>query len=137
VNRKDLQTLSGIRLKEAKALFDLGLYSGSYYLAGYAVECALKACIAKKTGRYDFPDPALVKNLFVHGPKELLAKANLSQLRAEDAKADLAFRTNWDIVERWSPESRYTIHSREEADLLVTAVASARHGVISWIKQHW
>jgi len=49
VNRRDLQALSRIRLTEAKALLRLGHYDGAYYLAGYAAECALKACIAKLT----------------------------------------------------------------------------------------
>jgi hypothetical protein len=56
MNRRDLQTLAKIRLKEAQALARLRLYDGAYYLAGYAVECALKACIARRTSRYDFPD---------------------------------------------------------------------------------
>jgi HEPN domain-containing protein len=56
VDRRDLQELSKVRLKEAKALLDLGLYDGAYYLAGYAVECALKAGIAKETRRHQFPD---------------------------------------------------------------------------------
>lgn len=55
VDRRDLHVLSRIRLKEAKALLDAGLYDGAYYLAGYAVECGLKACIAKKTKRHEFP----------------------------------------------------------------------------------
>jgi HEPN domain-containing protein len=45
-----------VRLKEANVLLRLGLSDGAYYLAGYAVECALKACIAKGTRRYEFPD---------------------------------------------------------------------------------
>lgn len=49
VDRQDLQELSRVRLKEATALLKLGLFDGAYYLAGYAVECALKACIAKAT----------------------------------------------------------------------------------------
>jgi HEPN domain-containing protein len=56
VDRKDLQELSKVRLKEAKALLDLGMPDGAYYLAGYAVECALKACLAKGTVKYEFPD---------------------------------------------------------------------------------
>jgi HEPN domain-containing protein len=56
VDRKGLQELSNVRLKEAKALLKVGMADGAYYLAGYAVECALKACIAKETRRYDFPD---------------------------------------------------------------------------------
>jgi HEPN domain-containing protein len=47
VNRNGLQDLSKVRLKEATALLNLRMYDGAYYLAGYAVECALKACIAK------------------------------------------------------------------------------------------
>ena len=35
------------RLVEAKALLDQGMWDGAYYLAGYAVELALKACIIK------------------------------------------------------------------------------------------
>jgi HEPN domain-containing protein len=56
VDRRDFQQLSRIRAREAEALLKLGLSDGAYYLAGYAVECALKACIAKGTRRYEFPD---------------------------------------------------------------------------------
>lgn len=56
MNRSDIQILADIRVGEAKALLDLGHWPGAYYLAGYAVECALKACIAKLTKADDFPD---------------------------------------------------------------------------------
>ena len=56
VDRKELQDLSKIRLREAAALLQLGLFDGAFYLAGYAVECGLKACIAKGTRRGEFPD---------------------------------------------------------------------------------
>jgi HEPN domain-containing protein len=49
MTRKDLQKLAAIRLKEAKLLLAANAPDGAYYLAGYAVECALKACIAKAT----------------------------------------------------------------------------------------
>jgi HEPN domain len=64
VDRKDFQELAKVRLKEANALFRLGLYDGAYYLAGYAVECALKACIAKGTRRYEFPDKKRVEDSY-------------------------------------------------------------------------
>jgi HEPN domain-containing protein len=56
VTRKELEALSRIRLREAEALARLGMSDGAYYLAGYCVECALKACIAKATQRQEFPD---------------------------------------------------------------------------------
>jgi hypothetical protein len=49
--RRDFQTLSAVRSREAKALAQVGLYDGAYYLGGLAVECALKSKIAD--------DPAL------------------------------------------------------------------------------
>jgi HEPN domain-containing protein len=49
MNRTDLQQLAELRIKEARILLDGDSYSGAYYLAGYAIECALKACIAKRT----------------------------------------------------------------------------------------
>ena len=60
MNRDDLQKLSEIRLKEAKVLLDQDLFDGAYYLLGYALECALKSCIAKQFRQYDFPDRKLV-----------------------------------------------------------------------------
>ena len=41
-------------------------YAGAYYLLGYSVECALKACIAKQTKKHDFPDKEVVKKSYVH-----------------------------------------------------------------------
>lgn len=37
------------RLEEAEVLFEAGYYNGSVYLAGYAVECMLKALILNST----------------------------------------------------------------------------------------
>ena len=47
MTRKDFQQLARVRLKEAKALLNLEHFACAYYLAGYVIECALKACIAK------------------------------------------------------------------------------------------
>jgi HEPN domain-containing protein len=55
MNRRDFQKLALIRIADAQVLFQNGRYDAAYYLAGYAVECALKACIAKQTMRHDFP----------------------------------------------------------------------------------
>jgi hypothetical protein len=106
-------------------------------LAGYAVECGLKACIAKRTLRYDFPDRDLVQGLYTHVPRELLKKADLIDELDAEVAADSQFRANWELVRHWSAESRYNVHSREEADLLVRAVGDSRHGVLAWVKRYW
>lgn len=56
MTRKELQALVALRVREAKVLLKNDFPDGAYYLAGYAAECAIKACIARRTVRYEFPD---------------------------------------------------------------------------------
>jgi len=55
LTRRDFQVLAGLRAEEAAILVRNRKHQGAYYLGGYAVECALKARIAKKTKRHEFP----------------------------------------------------------------------------------
>ena len=137
MDRKTLQELSKVRLKEAKALLAVGLPDGAYYLTGYAVECALKACIAKGTRRYEFPDRNKVESSYSHKLGDLVRVAGLEDVRLARARVDPAFRTNWDVVQLWSVDLRYERHRAEAAYQLLEAVSDRRHGVISWIKLHW
>jgi HEPN domain len=58
LNRSSLQTLAELRREDARVLLENGRFEAAYYLAGYAVECAFKACLAKRTQEYDFPGKA-------------------------------------------------------------------------------
>jgi HEPN domain-containing protein len=113
VNRKELQALSRVRLAEAEALMNLGHADGAYYLAGYAVECGLKACIARETQRHDFPDRKRVNSSHTHDLWELVKTANLEGLHREIVRGDPQFQKHWDVVQSWSEQSRYTKNSRE------------------------
>ena len=137
VNRRDLQFLARSRLTEAKALLGAGHPDGAYYLAGYAVECGLKACIARRTERHEFPDKRTVDASHTHNLRDLVKVANLEQKRLEAAKGDPLFRNHWDLVQQWSEHSRYRRHDSEMAQALVEAIADRKHGVIAWIKRHW
>lgn len=137
MDRKDLQELSKIRLREASALLELGLFDGAYYLAGYAVECALKACIAKATQRGEFPDKKRVDSSYSHNLRELIKVAGLEEARAERANKELLFKANWEFVEGWSEQSRYQRHSPESSAALLRAIGHRQYGVISWIKLQW
>jgi len=67
MTRNDFKELAEVRIDEANALLSAGKYDGAYYLAGYAVECALKACIAKLTNEYDFPPkPKSIYDCYSH-----------------------------------------------------------------------
>ena len=117
-------------------MLKLGLFDGAYYLAGYSVECALKACIAKGTQRGEFPDRKRVESSYSHKLRDLIKVAGL-EVRFNQAGKDPDFRSNWDVVEAWTEESRYQRHRPESARELLGAIASRQHGVISWIKLQW
>jgi hypothetical protein len=106
---------------------------GAYYLAGYSIECALKACIAKATERHDFPDKRKAEASHTHNFRELLKVAELEKARTDEAKRDAAFRDNWDLVQWWSERSRYNTTSAEQARGMV----DRNHGVLRWLKRYW
>jgi HEPN domain-containing protein len=137
MKRSDLQRLSRIRSKEAKSLLDKGFYDGAYYLAGYAVECALKACIAKQSQRYEFPDKARVLDSYTHDFAKLLRAANLTTELKNEIKTNNIFRNNRKIVERWSEEARYQTVTSQTAMELYSAIADRQNGVLSWLKKYW
>jgi len=107
LNRSLLQKLSETRRREARALMTAGHFEGAYYLVGYAVECALKACVAKQIKRYDFPDKKLASEVFTHDLEKLVRVAGLSNDLARDLSQFQAFELNWTIVKDWSEAKRY------------------------------
>jgi HEPN domain-containing protein len=137
MNRNDLQRLAGIRIREANTLFKAGEYSGAYYLAGYAVECALKARIAKAVQRHDFPEKGLADKVFTHNLRDLLKLADLNDELETAKKASRNFAAGWDEVIKWSEASRYTIWTRNQAEVLLDAILKRKDGVMPWIKQRW
>src|ERR1017187_3244101 len=104
MNRTDLQRLANSRIREAKILFKAGEYSGAYYLAGYAVECALKACFAKGVKRYDFPDRKGAAKVFTHKLADLVTVANLDAELLAAIRASSKFAAGWELVSKWTEE---------------------------------
>ena len=96
-----------MRLAEAKCLLAGSNPCGAYYLAGYAVECAIKACIAKQTQQGDFPDKKRANDAFEHGLDKLITVALLQDLLNQESKASQKFDNNWAIVKDWNVEKHY------------------------------
>jgi hypothetical protein len=86
MNRSDLQKIADIRVIDAKLLLDAGRFEGAYYLIGYAVECGLKACIAKQIKEFDFPDKKLVNDSYSHDLLKLLRLSGVGHLFEADLK---------------------------------------------------
>ncbi len=138
MNRHDLQRLSRLRSREAKTLLDRGSYAGSYYLMGYAVECAVKAAIAKKTRRHDFPDKQLANKSFTHDLKSLLQTAGLWPTFEGELRVNPPLDLNWAVVKDWNEDSRYILSiSEAQARDLYSACTARTHGLLSWLKNYW
>jgi HEPN domain-containing protein len=78
MTRLEFQRLTRLRLRDARVLLTAGNNEGAYYLIGLGVECALKAAIARKTNRHEFPPkPTIVSGMYVHDLNKLLVAAGL------------------------------------------------------------
>ncbi len=133
--RAEFPQLADERLDEAKALLDLGKWSGAYYLVGYAVELALKACIIKRLMATDaFPAKNFSRDCYTHDLEDL---PELAGLDAALAASNVDLKTNWVLTKDWSEQRRYHRITEVEARALVDAIEDAAHGVLPWIKTQW
>lgn len=139
MTRSDFQKLAMVRLSEAKLLLRHRKYDGAYYLAGYAVECALKACLAKRTKRCEFPPPpGVVKDFYyTHSYKDLLKVAELTAQQGLDNKSNPTLAANWGIVYQWKETRRYESSTKTQATDLIEAIGDDPDGVLPWIKRYW
>jgi hypothetical protein len=137
VNRSDLKKLAEIRLQESATLLKERKYDGAYYLCGYVIECALKACIAKQTRRSEFPDRDLVRESYTHDLTKLVKLAGLEQDLKREAHSNPDFSDYWNTVKDWNELSRYARTKAPAAHDLYTAVSDRQNGVLQWVKRYW
>ena len=138
ITRAEFQQLADVRLEEAKALLDLGKWDGAYYLAGYAVEVALKACIIKFLMAADaFPDKRFSERCYTHDLSELMGLAGLKMAWNAATAADPLLNDKWTVVRDWTEHKRYHRISEAESRQLYEAITDPVQGVLTWIKTHW
>lgn len=135
--KADLEVLAATRLEDARLLVQAGRASSAYYLAGYAVELALKACIAKIFQPDAIPDKAFVLEIYTHSLEKLLGTAGLRAQFDADSKTDPQLGTNWGIAREWTEASRYSLWDSTAAQSLIDAIEDRDHGVFQWVKKHW
>lgn len=129
-SREEWQQLTETRIADAEVLLKGGRYDAAYYLAGYAVECALKARIASLVRAGDFPPRSdYVRNdVYIRSLVRLLQTAELAEvLEAPPVEAD------WGIVKEWSETARYDIHGRDNAERMLESTQK----VVECIKRFW
>jgi hypothetical protein len=142
-SRADFQQLADSRLTEAKALLANNLFDGAVYLAGYALELALKARICKILDT-NYPSNTY-KSFFTHRHEELILLAGLTtELRRKQADPD--FNTNWSLLvgghnqQGWSESWRYRkigSVSQQDAQDFIDALDDLQSGILTWLKTLW
>ncbi len=139
LNRQQFQRLTDERLADAEILFAAQRWSGAYYLAGYAVECALKACVLAYIEAHMevlFSTRRYVEDCWSHDINKLVKPAGLEkQLELATTSGD--FKLNWRMVESWTERSRYETKSEKEAKDLLAAITDTADGVLPWLKSLW
>jgi len=136
MTRQDFQRLTRLRLRDARTLLANGNKEGAYYLTGLAVECAIKACIAKNVGRYDFPpNPKAVRDIYTHDLAKLVGAAKLQAALDAEGRANFSFKNKWDVVKDWNVSSRYAMSGLNAKELY--AAFAGRNGVMQWLRQRW
>jgi hypothetical protein len=137
LTKSDLEKLAQVRLEDAVFLLTVNRASSAYYLAGYAVELALKACIANLMQANVIPELAFIKAIYSHKFEGLLATAGLLPQFLEDSKSDPKFAANWAIASKWTEESRYALWDPIETATMIQAIHENDHGVFQWVKARW
>ncbi len=138
MNRGDFQKLAKIRLEDAEALLEKQRYSGAYYLCGYVIECALKACIAKQTKEFDFPpDRKVIDVIYIHDLARLIKSGGIEETFNKDLNKDKKLASYWSVLKGWTEASRYEEYDQKKAQDIYQAIADKNHGVLQWISQRW
>jgi hypothetical protein len=139
------------RIKDAKALLDGGRWEFAYYVAGYAVECALKSCLLARMihTAWVFQEKWEAKLCLTHEFAKLIDLAGmrdeLNAALAASAAAALAtggppggpFTAFWGVALQWKVESRYQPKTEAEAKGLYEAITHDPDGVFKWIQNYW
>jgi HEPN domain-containing protein len=140
VDRVQWQQCAERYLMDAKTLLDNHRWSSAYYLAGYAVECGLKACVVVRV----IAEPGVIFEIkkfseicWTHNLPELVKLAGLETTRVAEMAANLALRDNWSVAKDWSEKVRYQTISHQKAKRLYRAITDNTNGVMQWIRVHW
>ena len=139
MNQAELRQLATERILDADALIAAQRSSFAYYVAGYAVECALKSAVLARmvvTGGV-FKDKKFAADCWRHDFGELIKVAGLEVELNNQFAADAAFVANWAIVTQWRETVRYEPRTEQEARELYRAITVNPHGVLPWINTYW
>ena len=139
MNRSQLRQLAEDRLLDTQLLLAGSRWGAAYYMAGYAIECGLKACVmahVEGTGAI-FQDKKFSEKCWTHDLEELLKLANLKPALDIAAAQNPLLSASWAVVKDWKETSRYEQKAQADAQALYDAIANQPDGVLQWIRIRW
>ena len=144
MTRPEFQQIALLRLDEAETLLIQGKYDGCCYLAGYALELALKAVICNRMDNDSFFDilkSETARAFKIHNLAELVILAGLSKEYKELNIKNSILLSNWEYIKndiKWSEQLRYQVGLTEiQAKTMITAINDPLNGILEWIKKYW
>ena len=144
LNQANLRRMTEERIKDAASLIKGRRWSFAYYVAGYAVECAIKSCLLARminTGWIFDEETKKIDDCRTHDFLKLISIAGLRDELNEKLKQSAAsggeWASNWNTVCSWKVTSRYESKEELEARELYTAITDKTHGVLKWIRNYW
>jgi hypothetical protein len=119
---------------DARVLVDAQRFAGAYHAGGLALECMLKAKIAKSIQAEEFPDKKLAEKAWGHEPAVLLKLGDLDRFMGQ---ADLQVQTNWATAKDWTIDSRYTSKVNPvTVAAFLDALDDPKDGILPWLRSH-
>ncbi len=100
MNQAELQDLARGRILDAEALLTSRRWSFAYYVAGYAVECALKSCILARMTRtgWIFQEKAKIEECLTHNFDKLITLSGLKDELNAQLGSSPEFVGNWGLI---------------------------------------
>jgi HEPN domain-containing protein len=144
MTRSEFQQIAVLRLDEATILFTQGKYDGCCYLAGYALESALKSAICSRMDNEDFFNvlkSETARAFKIHNLSELVILAGLSKEYKKLEVINSILSANWEYIKndiKWSEQLRYQVgFTQSQAQTMITAINDPQNGILEWIKKYW
>jgi hypothetical protein len=123
IAKSTLKILLRKRLLDSKVLLANRRYFASIYIAGYALELALKyrICSMMQFNR-GFPESKAEFNTYYSDTRKVLLRTTIREIRdirhhklslllrysGEQVNIEKNFTSAWDCIKNWNPEMRYT-----------------------------
>tara|TARA_Y100000815_G_C13275647_1_gene474828 strand:+ start:202 stop:600 length:399 start_codon:yes stop_codon:yes gene_type:complete len=120
ITKRELRKRAKAKLKDAEILLENRRFDGAVYLGGYAIELILKARTCRTLNWNEFPETrGEFQNYNSFKTHNLEVLLHLSGL---ESKIKISHFIDWNNVNQWNPEMRYSdignISAREAEEML-------------------